>query len=159
MTEDKIQQYTIDSVFTFTHCEVVKTEPGWVYLKIREENIIKEIKKDAIKRFQRLPDFYCDCKKSILINDEFEDLIKIEDPLGVSLGKYNITVLLYAFWYCKKSYGPRIKITSIEEIIKTKPVFERDIDETDSDEEVNEHYIKFFHKRYRNRKLKEKVFF
>ena len=147
-----------EEVFITTDFEILKVEQSFIYIKPKSFSEFDALK-GKIKLQKQL--LYCDCKKVIMSNDIFEEVIQVknekkfvESHYGKCFGKFHV----YGYWMTDNSYGPMIKL---EEYTGKETVqFIADPDDYDSDQEINEsiqYYAKIKGKKVRRSRNKQQT--
>jgi len=126
-----------EELFITTDFDIVKVDEFFIYIKPKSFSEF-----DALK--DKIPlqkhSIYCDCKKILMANDIFEEVIQVKNEKkfteGLDYGKCFGKFHVYGYWKSDNSYGPMIKL---EEYTGKETVqFIADPDEYNSDEEINE---------------------
>jgi hypothetical protein len=130
----KKDHYETELSLEFKNCQVINHDNEYIYIKVDQSilNKFSEIKKDIIKIVNKNPELYCDCKKIIYDKETFEEVIKVkQNNISISIGNYDVTLLLYGIWFSKNSYGPMVKIIEAKDV---KFTFLKE--DSDSDDEI-----------------------
>jgi hypothetical protein len=131
----------IDKIVHFKNCEVIDSNDKMLFIKINNELLKYTMDiKSQIKC--KNPELYCDCKKTKLINNVFEEVLEVEKEKteGFDIGIYDLDLNFYGV-YSKKSYKPLIKVTNLNTLNGT--TFLKFPEDSDSDEEIENKLKKF----------------
>jgi len=130
----------VDKIIHFKNCEIIDSNDNLLFIKINEE--LLKYTNDIKRQINcKNPELYCDCKKTKLINNVFEEVIQIEkDNQVIDNGIYDLDLNFYGV-YSKKSYRPLIKVIGLNTLNGIS--FLKFPEDSDSDEEIENQLKKF----------------
>jgi len=141
----KKDHYETQVVLDCFNCKVLQSDTQFTFLKV-EETLLKQLenlKREITGIVNRNPEFYCDCKKIIKNDKTFEETLKVNNnDFKFEIGKnYNLKLLIYSIWIGKSSYGPLLKVIESNQI--ETEINSNFLQESDSDEEIQNHFDNF----------------
>jgi len=130
----------VDKIIHFKNCEIIDSNDNLLFIKVNEE-LLKYTNDIKHQIKCKNPELYCDCKKTKLINNVFEEVIQIEKENDlIDNGIYDLDLQFYGF--CKKkSYKPLIKVIGLNN--SNGISFLKFPEDSDSDEEIENKLKKF----------------
>jgi len=130
----------VDKIVHFKNCEVIDSNDKLLFIKINEE-LLKYTNDIKSKINCKNPELYCDCKKTKLINNVFEEIIQVEKENEIiDNGIYDLDLQFYGY-YSKKSYKPLVKVIGLNNLNGIS--FLKFPEDSDSDEEIENKLKKF----------------